>query len=48
MNYLGFKYKILPSLKKENPWLSKVNSQTLQVVLKDLDTAYKNFFEKTQ
>ena len=37
---------LLPSLKKENPWLKLVNSQTLQVVLKDLDTAYKNFFEK--
>lgn len=37
---------LLPSLKKERPWLSKVNSQTLQVVLKDLDTAYQNFFEK--
>ncbi len=38
--------KLLPSLKKERPWLSKVCAQTLQVVLKDLDTAYKNFFEK--
>ena len=37
---------LLPGLKKENPWLKLVNSQTLQVVLKDLDTAYKNFFEK--
>ena len=38
--------KLIPNLKKEKPWLKLINSQTLQVVLKDLDTAYKNFFEK--
>lgn len=38
--------KLIPSLKKEKPWLKLVNSQTLQVALRDLDTAYKNFFEK--
>ena len=95
MNYLGFKYKILPtaeqvelleqhfgsarfiynyfldlksktykesqvnlsyydlnksltSLKKleEYSWLNTVNSQTLQESLRNLDRAYKNFFEK--
>lgn len=95
MNYLGFKYKILPTaeqvefleqhfgsarfiynyfldlksktyeesqvnlsyaelnktltaLKKieEYSWLSKVNSQTLQEALRNLDKAYQNFFAK--
>jgi len=37
----------LTHLKKleENSWLNEVNSQTLQAVLRDLDRAYKNFFE---
>ena len=37
----------LTHLKKleEYSWLNEVNSQTLQAVLKDLDRAYKNFFE---
>jgi len=29
----------------EFAWLQEVNSQSLQVALRDLDTAYKNFFE---
>ncbi len=39
---------LLPSLKKEHPWLKKtdVYSQCLQVVALNLSTAYKNFFEK--
>ena len=38
---------LLPSLKKEYPWLkSDVYSQCLQVVALNLSTAYKNFFEK--
>nr|DAS70732.1 MAG TPA: endonuclease [Caudoviricetes sp.] len=38
----------LTHLKKleEYSWLNEVNSQTLQATLKDLDNAYKNFFEK--
>ena len=37
----------LTHLKKleEYSWLNEVNSQTLQVTLKNLDKAYKNFFE---
>jgi len=37
----------LTHLKKleEYSWLNEVNSQTLQAVLRDLDRAYKNFFE---
>lgn len=37
---------LLPSLKKEYPWLSDAYSQCLQVVALNLSTAYKNFFEK--
>jgi len=40
--------KALTSLKKEPDfeWLKKVNSQSLQASLKDLDTAYGRFFKK--
>jgi len=39
--------KALTHLKKleEYTWLNEVNSQTLQATLKNLDKAYKNFFE---
>ena len=37
---------LLPGWKKEKPWLKEVHSQVLQQGLKDLDTGYKNFFEK--
>ena len=38
----------LTHLKKleEYSWLNEVNAQTLQAVLRDLDKAYKNFYEK--
>jgi putative transposase len=36
--------KQLPGLKQECEWLTEVNSQTLQAAVKNLDTAYKNFF----
>lgn len=41
--------KKLPKLKKspETQWLSEVNSQSLQASLRNLDTAYRNFFRKT-
>src|SRR5690606_13119459 len=53
MAYLGSKVNLsrydlqkqLPELKKELPWLKEINSQSLQVVLLDLDTAYSNFFK---
>ncbi len=32
------------SLKAQNEWLSEVNSQSLQSALRNLDTAYMNFF----
>jgi putative transposase len=33
-------------LKADYPWLKEADSQTLQQKLKDLDRAYKNFFDK--
>ena len=36
----------LPSLKKENPEYQSVHSQVLQDVLRRLDRAFQNFFEK--
>ena len=34
-------------LKKENQWLTEVNSQALLNSIRNLDTAYKNFFRDT-
>lgn len=36
---------LLPKLKQELPWLKEADSQVLQQKLKDLDTAYVNFFQ---
>ena len=36
----------LPTLKNQNPEFMKVHAQVLQDVLRRLDTAYTNFFEK--
>lgn len=40
--------KVLTELKKqqETAWLKEVNSQTLQFALRNLETAYTNFFQK--
>ena len=35
-------------LKVEHEWLSEVNSQSLQSSLRNLDTAYTNFFRNTK
>lgn len=35
---------MLPSMKKELPWLAEVDSTALQSSVKDLDAAYQNFF----
>lgn len=35
----------IPELKKECPWLKEVNSQTLQLSVVNMDTAYTNFFK---
>ena len=53
MAYNGFKVNLsrydlqkqVVDLKKELPWLKETNSQSLQVAILDLDTAYSNFFK---
>lgn len=53
MAYLGSKVNLsrydlqkqVVDLKKELPWLKEINSQSLQVALLNLDTAYSNFFK---
>src|SRR5690606_22310324 len=53
MAYLGSKVSLsrydlqkqVVDLKKELPWLKETNSQSLQVALLNLDTAYSNFFK---
>ena len=37
---------LLPEWKKELPWLKDCHSQVLQQSLKDLESAFKNFFQK--
>ena len=37
---------LLPHWKKELPWLKDCHSQVLQQSLKDLESAFKNFFQK--
>ncbi len=37
---------LLPAWKLEHPWLKESPSQALQQALKDVEGAYKNFFEK--
>ncbi|WP_457643794.1 RNA-guided endonuclease TnpB family protein, partial [Persephonella sp.] len=43
-NYYEYK-KLLPQLKQEYPFLKQANSQSLQESVKNLDRAYRNFFE---
>ncbi|WP_239500181.1 RNA-guided endonuclease InsQ/TnpB family protein [Desulfurobacterium thermolithotrophum] len=43
-NYYEYK-KLLPTLKKEYPFLKEANSQSLQEAVKWLDRAFKNFFK---
>jgi len=38
--------KMLAELKKQYPWLYEVNAQSLQMSLRFLDNAFKNFFHK--
>lgn len=39
--------RMVNELKKENQWLTEVNSQALLNSIRNLDTAYKNFFRNT-
>ena len=36
----------LPELKEDNPWLKEINSQSIQMSLKNLDNAYTRFFKE--
>lgn len=38
--------RLLPELKKQNPWLREVNSQSLQEVLVELEKSYQRFFKR--
>ncbi len=40
--------KSLTSIKQELPWLKEADSTSLQAVLRDLDTAFKNFFRRVK
>lgn len=40
--------KNLPALKKQYPWLRKVDATSLQAAVHNLDLAYKNFFRRTK
>jgi transposase len=40
--------KELTALKKELPWFKEVDSVSLQSSLRNLDTAFKNFFQSCQ
>lgn len=41
---LALTNRMKAELKKENEWLGEVNSQALQMAIRNLDTAYQNFF----
>jgi putative transposase len=45
LNYFDTQ-NMLTKLKKQYPWLYEVNSQSLQMSLRFLDNAFKNFFHK--
>ena len=45
--YKEVQNRMVNELKKENEWLTEVNSQALLNSIRNLDTAYKNFFRDT-
>lgn len=45
LNYNDCAMDLADILKVDYPWLKEADSQTMQQALKDLDRAYKNFFE---
>ena len=47
VTYKEVQDRMVNELKKENQWLTEVNSQALLNSLRNLDTAYKNFFRGT-
>jgi putative transposase len=38
--------KLIPNLKNQNPWLEKVNSQALQGMTKQVESAFTRFFRE--
>lgn len=50
--YIGFRHNLsafelikqIPELKEEYPWLKEVNAQSLQQSIRNMDVAYKSFF----
>ena len=38
--------KLIPNLKKQNPWLEEVNSQSLQGMTKQVESAFTKFFRE--
>jgi putative transposase len=46
--FLSLRWGIKSILKKVHPWLGEVNSQALQMASRNLDTAYKNFFQRKE
>lgn len=47
VTYKEVQDRMVNELKKENQWLTEVNSQALLSSIRNLDTAYKNFFRAT-
>ena len=46
--YKEVQERMVNGLKKENPWLAEVNSQALLSSIRNLDTAFTNFFRDTR
>jgi putative transposase len=38
--------KLIPNLKKQNPWLGEVNSQSFQGRIKHVESAFTRFFRE--
>lgn len=38
--------KLIPSIKKEYEWLNEISNHSLQLICKDVNTAYQRFFKK--
>ena len=45
LNHFGM-IKLIPSIKKEFPWLNEVSMSSLQRICDDVNTAYQRFFKK--
>ena len=45
MSYYDLQNEMATTLKKEKEWLCEVNAQSLQMSIRNMDTAYTNFFK---